>query len=112
METYLKSGVFSNDSTGDSNLEWALRALLASPEEWDKAGASVDGFKLGGGAPEKKARAALSAACAARLESMGSSIAEDEALLKSGEAKDRARVAVEYRRGKKKILQMAVKKYS
>ena len=112
LETYLKSGVFSNDSTGDSNLEWALRALLASPEEWDKAGASVDGFKLGGGAPEKKARAALSAACAARLESMGSSIAEDEALLKSGEAKDRARVAVEYRLGKKKILQMAVKKYS
>ncbi|MDB9924693.1 SETD3 family histone-lysine N-methyltransferase [bacterium] len=43
---------------------------------------------------------------------MGSSIAEDEALLKSGEAKDRARVAVEYRLGKKKILQMAVKKYS
>lgn len=112
LETYLKQAVFVGDGTGDANLEWALRALLATPEEWDRAGGDVGGFKLGGGGPEKKAMLALKDACAARLLEMGTSVTEDEQLLRSGSAADRARVAVEYRLGKKKILQKAVVRYT
>ena len=112
LETYVSAGVFARDGAADANLEWALRCLLATPEEWDKAGGSVDGFKLGGGAPEKRARAALAAACSARVAAMGAPLAEDERVLSGGEVRGRARVAVEYRIGKKRILNRAVEKYA
>lgn len=112
LETYVSQGVFRNDGSADENLEWALRCALATPEEWTKAGGNCDGFKLGGGAPEKRARAALAAACAARLAEMETSVAEDEATLASGDVKDRARVAVQYRLAKKRILSRAAQKYA
>jgi hypothetical protein len=112
LETYVSQGVFKNDGSADENLEWALRCSLATPEEWRKAGGNCDGFKLGGGAPEKRARAAHAAACAARLAEMETSVAQDEALLASGDAKDRARVAVQYRLAKKRILSRAAQKYA
>ena len=85
-------GRVRNDGTADANLEWALRCALATPEEWAKAGGNCDGFKLGG-APEKRARAALAAACAARLAEMETSVAEDEATLAGGDVRDRARAS-------------------
>ena len=112
LETYVSQGVFRADGSADANLEWALRCALATPEEWEKAGGTCDGFKLGGGAPEKRAREALAAACAARLAAMETSVAEDEAALASGDVKDRARVAVQYRLAKKRILSRAVQKYA
>ena len=112
LETYVSQGVFRGDGTADANLEWALRCALATPEEWTKAGSTCDGFKLGGGAPEKRAREALAAACAARLAEMETSVAEDEATLAGGDVRDRARVAVQYRLAKKRILSRAVQKYA
>ena len=112
LETYVSQGVFRGDGTADANLEWALRCALATPEEWAKAGSTCDGFKLGGGAPEKRAREALAAACAARLAEMETSVAEDEATLAGGDVRDRARVAVQYRLAKKRILSRAVQKYA
>ena len=112
LETYVSQGVFRADGSADANLEWALRCALATPEEWEKAGGTCDGFKLGGGAPEKRAGEALAAACAARLASMETSVAEDEAALASGDAKDRARVAAQYRLAKKRILCRAAQKYA
>ena len=112
LETYVSQGVFRGDGTADANLEWALRCALATPEEWTKAGSTCDGFKLGGGAPEKRAREALAAACAARLAELETSVAEDEATLAGGGVRDRARVAVQYRLAKKRILSRAVQKYA
>jgi hypothetical protein len=43
---------------------------------------------------------------------METSVAQDEALLASGDAKDRARVAVQYRLAKKRILSRAAQKYA
>jgi hypothetical protein len=43
---------------------------------------------------------------------METSVAEDEATLASGDAKDRARVAVQYRLAKKRILSRAAQKYA
>jgi len=48
-----------------------LRVLMATPEEWSAAGGTAEGMKLGGGAPERAACAALAAACTARLGAMG-----------------------------------------
>ena len=52
------------------------------------------------------------AACAARLAEMETSVAEDEATLAGGDVRDRARVAVQYRLAKKRILSRAVQKYA
>jgi hypothetical protein len=71
----------------------------------------AEGMKLGGGAPEKAACVALSAACKARLASMGTSLEDDLAALQGGEAAGRARVALQYRIRKKQILAAAVVKY-
>ena len=90
---------------------WALRTLMASPEDYAAAGGTVDGMKLGGGAPEKAACVALAAACNARLGSMPTSAEDDEKALRAGAAVGRERTAIEYRLRKKKILQAAVARY-
>ena len=103
-------GVFDADDEADENLAWALRALLATREEFERAG-GVSGFKLGGGEPERRANAALADACEARLGEMKTSAEEDEATLRSGKVSGRMRVAVEYRLRKKKILRRAAERY-
>ena len=122
LESYVSMGVIKADGTADDNLMWALRVLLASPEQWDAAGGKAEGLKLGGGAPEKAACRALADACEARLASMGTSLEEDLAALNNnnnnnvgggggGGVEGRARVALQYRIRKKQILAAAVAKY-
>ena len=110
LESFANTGVFDADGEADENLAWALRALLATREEFERAG-GVSGFKLGGGEPERRANAALADACEARLGEMKTSAEEDEATLRSGKVTGRMRVAVEYRLRKKKILRRAVERY-
>ncbi|EEH59039.1 uncharacterized protein MICPUCDRAFT_46787 [Micromonas pusilla CCMP1545] len=111
LESYVSMGVLKGDGAADDNLMWALRTLMASPEDYAAAGGTVDGMKLGGGAPEKAACVALAAACKARLGSMPTSAEDDEKALRAGAAVGRERTAIEYRLRKKKILQAAVARY-
>jgi len=99
------------DGAADDNLMWGLRVLMATPEQWTAAGGTAAGLKLGGGAPERAAYVALAAACRAKLVTMGSSLAEDEAAAAGGAAAGRERVALQYRIRKKLILTAAVVKY-
>ena len=84
LETYVSMGVIKANGEADSNLTWALRCMLATPEEWAAAGGTTEGMKLGGGAPEKAACTALAAACKAKLGGMGTTLEEDREALNGG----------------------------
>ena len=111
LESYVSMGVIKADGSADDNLMWGLRVLMATPEQWEAAGGTPEGLKLGGGAPEKAASVALAAACKARLAAMGTTLEEDAAALESGSLVGRERTAVQYRLRKKQILAAAVAKY-
>ena len=110
LETYASMAVIKANGEADSNVLWALRCMLATPEEWAAAGGNAEGMKLGGGAPEKAACTALAAACRARLESMGTTLEEDREKLERG-ASGRERIAIQYRARKKEILRACVDRY-
>ena len=110
LETYVSMGVIKANGEADSNLTWALRCMLATPEEWAAAGGTTEGMKLGGGAPEKAACTALAAACKAKLGSMGTTLEEDREALNGG-VSGRERIAIQYRARKKEILAACVDRY-
>lgn len=110
LETYVSMGVIKANGEADSNLTWALRCMLATPEEWAAAGGTTEGMKLGGGAPEKAACTALAAACKAKLGGMGTTLEEDREALNGG-VSGRERIAIQYRARKKEILAACVDRY-
>lgn len=108
LDQALWNGNFISDGTAEDKLLWALRAVLATPEEF-AAAKGADGFKLGGGAPERRAADAIRAAVEARLAEYPTTIEEDEEALKSATGK--LRTAIAFRVRKKRILRDASRVY-
>jgi len=108
LDQALWNGNFISDGTAEDKLLWALRAVLATPEEF-AAAKGADGFKLGGGAPERRAADAIRAAVEARLAEYPTTIEQDEEALKS--ATGNARTAIAFRIRKKRILRDARRLY-
>ena len=73
-------------ATGPRTRTWSGRcgARWRRRRSGPRRAAPATGSSWGGGAPEKRAREALAAACAARLAEMETSVAEDEATLAGG----------------------------
>ena len=108
LDEALWNANFISDGTAEDKLLWALRAVLATPEEFAKAN-GVDGFKLGGGAPEKRAADAIQAAVSARLAEYPTTLEEDAEQLKS--ASGNMATAIAFRIRKKRILSDASRIY-
>jgi hypothetical protein len=108
LDEALWNANFISDGTAEDKLLWALRAVLATPEEFAKAN-GVDGFKLGGGAPEKRAADAIQAAVSARLAEYPTTLEEDAEQLKS--ASENMATAIAFRIRKKRILSDASRIY-
>jgi hypothetical protein len=111
LDEALWNGNFISDGTAEPKLLWALRAVLATPEEFKEAN-GVAGFELGGGAPDRRAADAIRAAVNARLAQYPTTLDEDEAALKSDAAsKGNMRTAIAFRIRKKRILRDASRLY-
>lgn len=110
LDEALWNGNFISDGTAEPKLLWALRAVLATPEEFASAN-GVEGFQLGGGAPEKRAADAIRAAVEARLAQYPTTLEEDEEELKNAPANGNARTAIAFRIRKKRILRDASRLY-
>lgn len=108
LDQALWEGNFISDGNADPKLLWALRTVLATPEEY-AAAKGVDGFKLGGGAPERRAADAIRAAVESRLAEYPTTIEEDEEALKTANGNERT--AIQYRIRKKRILRDASRIY-
>lgn len=104
LDEALWNGNFISDGNAEDKLLWALRAALATPEEFAAAN-GVDGFKLGGGAPDRRAADAVRAAVAARLDACPTTLERDaeELAATNGPRK----TAIAFRIRKKRILRDA-----
>lgn len=115
-------GVVLTRSMGlDPAVLQALRALLSTEDEWDKAGRAIGSFATensGGPANERCARLAARAAIELELQSKPTTLEEDVALLRRmvaassldvmGSAEER--LAIQFRIEKKKLLLETMKK--
>jgi len=110
LDEALWNGNFISDGNAENNLLWALRAVLATPEEFAAAN-GVEGFKLGGGAPEKRVALAIRQAVLARLADCPTTLEQDYDALKTAPKKGNMRTAIAYRIRKKRILRDAAKIY-
>jgi len=109
LDEALWNGNFISDGNAEDKLLWALRAVLATPEEFAAAN-GVEGFKLGGGAPEKRAAQAIRAAVLSRLKDCPTTLEEDYEQLKNA-TEGNMRTAIAYRIRKKRILTDAARIY-